>query len=319
MAQYNLYPLANSVDPVNDLFLGFHAASSTLQNYSRNIMLGLSSQPLGLTDTQSPTNKTFNNTTTITIKDSFFTIQNASSITKQAVFSAASITAGQTRTITIPDASGTLGLLGSTQTWSGVNTFSGSSWTGGTISNTSIAADTITGFTTSTSGNIYGIAVTSGVITGASTVGSAALVTNAVQANQIATTAITLGYTQITSSLTTTSTSVVQATGLSVTVTIPAGGRRIKITAFTYGLSNTIANNTFLSIWNGTVGSGTQLSGVQASIYTTNAVIPVVCMAVITPSAGSVTYNVGYFGTNAGTTTLSAATTNPAFILVEAI
>ncbi len=53
-------------------------------------------------------NKTIDNTNTITVKDANFTIQDDGDTTKQAKFQASGITSGQTRTLTIPDASTTL-------------------------------------------------------------------------------------------------------------------------------------------------------------------------------------------------------------------
>lgn len=53
-------------------------------------------------------NKTLDNTTVLTIKDSNFTVQDNSDVTKQAKFEASGITAGQTRTYTLPDGSTTL-------------------------------------------------------------------------------------------------------------------------------------------------------------------------------------------------------------------
>lgn len=61
-------------------------------------------------------NKTLDNTNAITVKDGSLTLQNTSSTTKQAAFSCASITAGQTRTFTLPDLSDTLVTLTATQT-----------------------------------------------------------------------------------------------------------------------------------------------------------------------------------------------------------
>lgn len=129
-----------------------------------------------------------------------------------------------------------------------------------------------------------------------------------------------LGYTQITANLTTTSTSVVYATGLTVTVTIPTGATAVKITAYTNDLSNTAANNATLSIWSGASAGTltTQLQSAVASIWTNSANVPITCVAIIkSPSSGSITYNVGYLGQNAGTTTITAAATAPAYILVE--
>lgn len=62
---------------------------------------------VGTATTQTLTNKTLT-TPTITVLDNALTIQDNVDPTKQAQFQASGITAGQTRTITIPDSSGTL-------------------------------------------------------------------------------------------------------------------------------------------------------------------------------------------------------------------
>lgn len=54
------------------------------------------------------TNHTLDNTNTLTVKDANLTIQDDGDITKQAKFQASGISAGQTRTFTLPDASTTL-------------------------------------------------------------------------------------------------------------------------------------------------------------------------------------------------------------------
>lgn len=71
------------------------------------------------TATSSFTNKTLGNTNTITVKDANLTIQDDSDTTKQAKFQASGITTATTRTITLPDASGTATLLGNSSTGSG--------------------------------------------------------------------------------------------------------------------------------------------------------------------------------------------------------
>ena len=91
------------------------------------------------------------------------------------------------------------------------------------ITNATISTDTITGFSSSTTGNVFGVSIASGIINSNALVGS-------VIGTSLSTSAITLGYAQITSSFTTTSTTAVQVTGLTLTVTIPSGSRRIKIT-----------------------------------------------------------------------------------------
>lgn len=130
----------------------------------------------------------------------------------------------------------------------------------------------------------------------------------------------TLGYTQVTNGASTTSASDVQATGLTVTVTIPAGGRRIKITAFARSLSNTSTDaNVHWSIWDGPVGTGTQLAGTYVTIPVATGLATGMAIAVVTPAAGSKTYNVGISQNGGGTASFSAETNHPAFILVEAI
>lgn len=127
----------------------------------------------------------------------------------------------------------------------------------------------------------------------------------------------TLGYAQITSNFTTTSTSQVQVTGLTVTVTIPAGGRRVKITAFARDVYNGSVSYNVLGIWDGAVGSGTLLSAAQNGSAANNS-STLMAVAVGTPAPGSKTYNVG-LNCSAGTAQLDAAAIYPAFILVELI
>ena len=146
-----------------------------------------------------------------------------------------------------------------------------------------------------------------------------ALAANAITADKLATSAITLGYAQATSTFTTTSATAVQVTSLTASVTIPAGGRKVKITAWCGALYNATAGiNAVMSIWDGTVGSGTQLAqcyGVSNAAATSNGTV----MAVVTPAAGAKTYNVGLYRGSGGTATMEAVATSPMFILVEAI
>lgn len=139
----------------------------------------------------------------------------------------------------------------------------------------------------------------------------------AVPNTALSTTAITLGYAEITSIFTVASATPTQVTGLTATVTIPAGGRKVKITAYTGFLSNEGGQQARMSIWDGTVNSGTQLT---MCAVTSNSYFGVTAVAIVTPSAGSKTYNVGLCrDSGSGTCNLNAAATYPAFILVEAI
>lgn len=166
-------------------------------------------------------------------------------------------------------------------------------------------------------GTLKTSAVTAALTTG--TVTTAMLADGGVTGAKLATSAITLGYTQITSSFSTASTSPVQVTGLTATVTIPAGGRRVRISTSHRGLTNTSATPYMaISIWDGTVGSGTLLARQYAVAPFAGAFSTPQPVAIVTPAAGSKTYNIG-FEVQGGTGSLTCSATEPAFILVEAI
>lgn len=179
--------VAGSIDPVNDYLPIFTASATATQGINRNTLLGLSSQPLGLTDVQSPTNKTFNNTNVFTVKDGSLTLQNSSSTTKQAQFSLANITAGNTRVYTVPDYNATLATLTGTETLTN-KTLTSPTISSPTITNATISADSVSGFTTSNTGTIYGLPIAAGVISSAGTVSGASLVNATVQFASLATT-----------------------------------------------------------------------------------------------------------------------------------
>jgi len=127
----------------------------------------------------------------------------------------------------------------------------------------------------------------------------------------------TLGISQISSNFTTTSATAVQVSGLSATVVVPAGGRKVRITATSQSLTNSGSNFDGISIWDGTVGSGTQIAETGSSVTATTGV-PGYVSAVVTPVAGSKTYNLG-MRASAGTGTLAAGATYPAYIQVELV
>lgn len=153
-------------------------------------------------------------------------------------------------------------------------------------------------------------------LTGKSIDGSTNTLTN-IPASALATGAIKLGYAQITASFTG-STTLAQITGLSLTVTVPAGGRSIEITVYARDIFNATASYDTVSIWDGTVGTGTQLQSGQFYKAAGFAAGSVYVSAVVTPAAGSKTYNVG-FQAGAGAPVFEAAATYPAYILVKSI
>ena len=125
-----------------------------------------------------------------------------------------------------------------------------------------------------------------------------------------------LSYAQITAALNTASTTTIQIAGLTSTVIIPTGNRRIKITICLTVYNNTAGNGTNLSIWDGTVGSGTQLNATFYTSASANGQNAVTLIAIASPTASSKTYNVGY-SANATTANINAAVAQPAFISVE--
>lgn len=129
-----------------------------------------------------------------------------------------------------------------------------------------------------------------------------------------------IGYRQITGNFNTSSATFVQLTGLSVPVIVPTGRKvRISVYARDTFASGTTPISTQLSIWDGTVPSGTELQEYSMSQNTTTGLaMPASLSAVTTPATSSKTYNVGMKTLTAGgTSALDAAATYPAYILVE--
>jgi hypothetical protein len=125
-----------------------------------------------------------------------------------------------------------------------------------------------------------------------------------------------LGYVEISSNFSTASTTPVQVTGLTLTVTIPAGGAKVEVSVWAIDEYQTSAGATVrTSLWDGTVGSGTML-GISPGTGLANDGRNVNIRAVRTYSAGSKTFNVG-FQTGGGTGNLEANTNYRAFLMVE--
>lgn len=139
-----------------------------------------------------------------------------------------------------------------------------------------------------------------------------------VTAPKIAAGAICLGYAQSTVDTATTSQTSISACTL--TVTIPSGGRRVKITGYVPAAYNETNNSGFvLSIWDGAVGTGTQLSSATHEKITPVSAHVIEAIAVTTPSAGTKTYNLGWAPVSGGTAHTNGSSAAPVFILVELI
>lgn len=125
-----------------------------------------------------------------------------------------------------------------------------------------------------------------------------------------------IGYRQTTNNFTTTSTTAVQITGLSLPIL--AGGTRLKVVATASDMfSNGGAAYVAMTLWNGTVGSGTQIGRAQMN-PSSSGQSPVSCFAYLMPAAGLVTFNVGLQTSNASFSgEIEASSTYPATFAVE--
>lgn len=126
-----------------------------------------------------------------------------------------------------------------------------------------------------------------------------------------------LGSAQIVADVTNTApTSPTQVTGVTVTVTVPTNTTKVRVTAFSRYIFGNAAVNSIASLWDGTVGSGTELQQYEVgpAAGDTNGLNIV---ALYSPAAGSHTYNLA-IQASSGNVTVGAASIAPAFILVEA-
>lgn len=125
-----------------------------------------------------------------------------------------------------------------------------------------------------------------------------------------------LGYAQITSNFFTATTgSEVDVTGLSTTVTVPAGGRRIKISVYLPAFNSSNAVSCHVSIAEGAA----ILTSSNLDVITGNKDIPISVSYCAVPTVGSHTYKVTVRSEGATTMTCKAAAASPNFILVEII
>lgn len=162
------YTAAGSIDAVNDYLLIEPSGNTVYNKINRNTLLGLSSAPVGLTDSQTLTNKvltspTINGATLSGTLSGTYTIGGTPTFPSSVV----TLTGSQTLTnkiLTSPTISAP------------------------TITNATISADAITGFTVSNTGTVYGgISVSTGNVslsgtlgvTGATTLSSTLAVTGA--------------------------------------------------------------------------------------------------------------------------------------------
>lgn len=312
-----LTAFSGSVDGSADLLALWQTSSSTLFKITRNQYLNLSSAPLGLTDSQSPQNKTFDNTNVLTIKTGNLTLQSSSDVTKQAKFSAASITAGQTRTFTLPDVTDTIVTLTATQTLTN-KTLTSPTLNTPTLTNATISADTITGYSSSTTGSIYGMSVTSGVLASAAlnnAVNTAAIqsaaVTNAKVASGFVVQRVSTNYSAVATGTTTIpyDDTIPQSSEgdqyMSQAITPLSSTNRLIIEATVF-VASSVANNMVVTLFQ---DSGTNAIAVASNLEQTGngqMTIPI-RFEMAAGTTSSTTFKIRAGGNNAGTTTFNGA------------
>lgn len=116
-----------------------------------------------------------------------------------------------------------------------------------------------------------------------------------------------------------TATSQAQVNGFSLTATLSAGQEyRVRVFgASTYNSSS--ATNTIIRVWDGTVGSGTNMGAYVSSSPSANNQQAVYLETPAFKATGSKTYNVSLEGNGGGTSTLACSSTNPAAMVLERV
>jgi len=165
MATITSLPVAATIDATADTFPIVTNSLNTTQQINRNTFLNLASQPVGLTDTQVLTNKTLTSPTI-----------NGATLSGTL---AGTYTIGGTPTFPSSVTQNTVSqtLTNKTLTSPTINS--------PTITNATISSDAITGYTTSNSGTIYGIPITTGFMP------ATYLTANSITSSQIANNAVT--------------------------------------------------------------------------------------------------------------------------------
>jgi hypothetical protein len=158
-------PEATGIDATTDWIAIDRTSLTTTQKINRNTLLGITGSPAGTTDLQTLTNKTL---TAPTISSPVLsgTVTGTYTLGGTPTFPSSVVTLTGSQTLT-----------NKTLTSPTIN--------GGAISNSTVSVDAISGFTSGTSGTIYGIGVTSSKISGT------AISNSSITATQIADDTIT--------------------------------------------------------------------------------------------------------------------------------
>lgn len=238
-------PIANSIDGSADYIAIYTASATATQAINRNTYLGISSSPVGLTDIQTLTNKTLTSPTL------------SSPVISGTITGTYTIGGTPTFPSSVVTLTGSQTLTSKTLTSPTINT--------PTITNASITADSIAGYTSSNTGTIYGLSVSSGKI-GTSGVSDSAITTALLADGSVTPNKLSIGAqsTNSTASNTTTSTSFGNLTN-SVAVTITVGSDGYVLVGFGATIYNSGANGTTVGV--AVSGTNTIVADSNNAIY----------------------------------------------------
>jgi hypothetical protein len=166
-----------------------------------------------------------------------------------------------------------------------------------------------------TAGNVTTNANLTGPIT--SSGNATAVTTNAITAPMLATGAITLGVINYTTGNKTTSgTSLAAFSGLSLGVTIPAGGRDVEVT---FDARDSFGGSGIFYIYSGATSGALTTSLAQTQLNQTSGSVPVHISAhIVAPSSGPIYYTVAYLFTGSGAT-IEAGAGYPASLVAKVV
>jgi len=255
-----------SIDRTTDLLYVVDMPNEVSYKVTPNQALGFTGgNPVSTTDTQTLTNKTLTsptiNTPTLTVNDNALTIQDNVDTTKKVLFELSGITAGQTRTLTIPDASTTLVGTGVTQT------LTNKTLTAPTITNPTLTVDTISEFTSNNGVTIDGLNIKDSAIATANSVPNSVLSNTGSFSSNWAWTAYVPTISASAGTITATTINLARYTQIGKRVSV-----RVDVTIVTVGTGSGLLYITLpvnaLDTSNAGCASETAVAGVPGNVYT---------------------------------------------------
>lgn len=176
---------AASIDRAADMLEIADISGGASYKATPNFILGFSGgNPVSTSDTQSLTNKTFDNSNVFTIRDDRLTLQDNADATKQVQFQLSGITTGNTRVLTVPNATTTLVGRDTTDTLTN-KTITGGSMTGTTIDNPVLQTDTVSEHTSTNGVTVDGLNIKDGKLNTNNSVVTANITDAAVTPNKL--------------------------------------------------------------------------------------------------------------------------------------